>query len=84
MSVARCHPRSISLLPLPLPLKLKLTGTAALTLVALSLGATRSLAGPHAHGALIVHWNEQLVYTDGVDYCGLSALSACADAVTPR
>lgn len=77
MSVARCLPSSVSFPPLTVTLSL------TLALVGLALGATQSLAGPHAHGALIVHWNEQLVYTDGGDdYCGQSALSACDFAVT--
>ncbi len=55
------------------------TAAAAAVLVALvsfvpMLGATTAKAGPNAHGALIVHWNQQLVYTAGaLDYCGQAA-----------
>ncbi len=41
--------------------------------------------GPNGGGALILHTNPALVYTDGgVDFCGQSGLARCEDAITQK
>jgi hypothetical protein len=43
---------------------------------------TACLAGPNIGGVLILTVNESLSYVSGTDYCGLSGIGACLDAVT--
>lgn len=52
-------------------------------LLAFALGlATRSEAGPNAGGVVILHRNASLTYTIGANFCGVSGITKCEDAVT--
>lgn len=55
------------------------------SLLSLCLGlvlVSSAEGGPNAGGVIILHWNESVVYSPGITYCGQSALPSCNDAVT--
>ena len=55
----------------------------ALTAPLLFFGSMRANAvGPNAGGTLILHTNPNLVYCQGLGYCGQSGISSCTEAIT--
>ena len=57
-----------------------MSGAARALGAAFVLAPALATAGPNAGGALVLHVNESIVYSDGVDYCGQSGLNTCQEA----
>lgn len=36
-------------------------------------------AGPHAGGVLLLHCESEIIYSDGLDYCGIAIPSSCGE-----